>query len=125
VNNEITANPSISVRGSQRETKPLLSRELEIRERHSWGSATIKHRFRKADRRARTMSVSIYAGDVTRNDPRVGKREGVTVNAVLVYETRQTKHDEPIEWLLLTSLPIASRTDVERVIEYDLQRWSI
>jgi hypothetical protein len=125
LNKENTTNPSIPVRESLRQRKPLLTREIDVRGRHSWGSATIKHRPGKADRRQRTVTVSVYTGQVTLNDPRVGKRDGVTVRAVLVRETKPTESDEPIEWLLLTSLPISSRSDVERVIEYYLQRWMI
>lgn len=49
------------MRESLRKTQTLFTRELDIRERHSWGSAT-----------------------VTLNDPQVGKRDGVRVNAVLI-----------------------------------------
>ncbi len=119
------ADESIAVRDSLRQTKVLFTRELDIRERHSWGSATVKHRPGKADRRERVVSVSVHSGQVTLNDPRAGKRDGVTVNAVLVRETKPTLQDEPIEWLLLTSLPIDSREQVEQVINYYLQRWMI
>ncbi len=125
LNRENKAESSISLHESLRQTKPLFSRKLTIRERHSWGSATIKHRPGKADREARTVSVSVHSGVVTLNDPRVGKRDGVTVNAVLVRETKPTGSAEPVEWLLLTSLPVSSRAEVELVIEYYLQRWQI
>lgn len=135
LNKENKAETSISIHQALRQTKPLLVRELTIRERHSWGSATIKHRPSKADREARTTSVSVHSGTVTLNDPRVGKRDGVRVNAVLVCETKPSVAKpstakpsptaEPIEWLLLTSLPISSREEADRVIEYYLQRWMI
>lgn len=125
LNKDRQSDPSIAVREALRQTKPQLSRKLEVRERHSWGSATVKHRPGKADRRARSVAVTVHGGKVTLNDPRAGKREGVTVNAVLVRETKPTLADEPIEWLLLTSLPIDSREQLEQVIEYYLQRWMI
>jgi hypothetical protein len=125
LNKESKTDSSIALRESLRNTKALFNRELEVRERHSWGSATVKHRPGKADRRERTVLVSVHSGTVTLNDPRVGKRDGVTVNAVLVRETKPTKQDEPIEWLLLTSLPNESREQVELVIEYYLLRWMI
>jgi hypothetical protein len=78
----------------------------------------------KSDRRQQTVPVSVYAGEVTLNDPCIGKRDGVTARAVLVRDTKFTQTDEPIEWLL-TSLPITSRSDVEQVIEYNLQPWMI
>lgn len=125
LNKDSKADPSVAVRAALRQTKPLFHRELDIRERHSWGSATVKHRPGKADRPARSVSVTVFSDRVTLNDPRVGKHEGVTVNAVLVRETKPTSADEPVEWLLLTSLPIGSREQVEQVIEYYLQRWMI
>ena len=117
--------PSISVHEALKQMQPLFTRELDVRERHSWGSKTIKHNPSRADRRERSVSVSVHCGEVTINDPRVGKRDGVCVNAVLVRETAPNNVDEPIEWVLLTSLPISSRDEVAQVIDYYLQRWNI
>jgi hypothetical protein len=77
---------SVTVREALLATKALFRRELTIRERHSWGSATVKHRPGKADRRAREVTVTVHAGQVTINDPRPYHPDGVTVNAVLVRE---------------------------------------
>ena len=44
---------------------------------------------------------------------------------MLVRETSVTDRDQPLEWLLLTSLPIGKREEVELVIEYYLKRWMI
>lgn len=125
LNKACKTDPSVAVRESLRKTQTLFTRELDIRERHSWGSATVKHRPGKADRRDRSVSVSVHSGTVTLNDPRVGKRDGVRVNAVLVRERKPNDVDEPIEWLLLTSLPIETRSQVEKVIDYYLKRWMI
>lgn len=126
LNKQNKTEPSVSVHEALRQTKPRFERELEIRERHSWGNGTsLKHRPGKADRRARTLTAAVHAGQLTLNDPRVGKREGVKVNAVLVREKRPSNRDRPIEWLLLTSLPISTRDEVEQVIEYYLMRWMI
>jgi hypothetical protein len=96
LNKDRKADPSVAVRDALRKTKPLFQRELDIRERHSWGSATVKHRPGKADRRSRLVSVTVHSGRVTLNDPRVGKPEGVSVNAVLVREAKPTSGDEPL-----------------------------
>lgn len=125
LNKDFKTDPSVAVRESLRNTTTLFTRELEIRERHAWGSATVKHRPGKADRRDRAVSVSVHCDTVTLNDPRVGMRDGVTLNAVLVRETKPTNQDEPIEWLLLTSLPVESQEQVELVIEYYMLRWMI
>ena len=126
LNKQNKAETSVSAHDALRQTEPRFERELEIRKRHSWGNGTsLKHRPGKADRRARTVKTVVHAEQLTLNDPRVGKREGVTVNAVLVREKRPGKRDQPVEWLLLTSLPIDTRDEVERVIEYYLMRWMI
>lgn len=125
LNKQSKAETSISVHEALRKTKPLFARELDIRERHSWGKDSVKHRPGKADRRARVLKVSVHASEVTLNDPRPYHSAGVSVRAVLVRETKPTGRDQPIEWLLLTSLPIESEQDVQQIIEYYLQRWMI
>jgi len=47
------------------------------------------------------------------------------VNVVLVRETRPPKGEEAVEWLLLTSLPVSGRKQVQRVIQYYCVRWMI
>lgn len=126
LNKQNKTESSVTVHEALRKTRPLFERELDIRERHSWGnSKTLKHRPGKADRRARRLMVNVHAKRVTLNDPRVGKREGVQVNAVLVREKRPSNRDQPVEWLLLTSLPIDSPKNVKAIIEYYLMRWMI
>ena len=126
LNKQKKTETSVSVHDALLKTKPLFDRQLDIRERHSWGNGTsLKHHPSKADRRARKLTVSVHADRVTLNDPRVGKPDGVEVNALLVREKRPGKRDQPLEWLLLTSLPINSRAEVELVIEYYLMRWMI
>jgi hypothetical protein len=47
------------------------------------------------------------------------------VNAVHVFEPAPPRGQERVEWLLLTSQPIATRADIERVIEGYRTRWVI
>lgn len=103
----------------------LPHRTIDIRQRHSWGSESVKHRPGKADRRERTANVTVHDGQLLLNDPRPGKPDGIKVNAILVRESTPNKKDEPIEWLLLTSLPIKGRQAVELIIEYYLMRWMV
>ena len=98
---------------------------LRIRARRSWGSQTIKQRPGKADRDAREVTVSVHCGQVTLNDPRPRHEDGITVNAVLVHEPEPPEQEQPIEWLLLTSLPIETREHVAAVVAHYEQRWTI
>ena len=49
----------------------------------------------------------------------------VTINAVLATEIDPPAGVKPIEWILLTNLPISSVTESVQVIEYYLCRWQI
>jgi hypothetical protein len=78
-------------------------------------------------RKARTATVSIRATQVTLHPPyRSGQRQPeVTVNAVLVQEIDPPPDVEAIEWVLITSLPIGSNEEIERVVGYYRGRWPI
>ena len=54
-----------------------------------------------------------------------GKLDNVEVNVVLVTELNPPPGAEPIEWVLLTDLPIGTVEDVLRVIDYYTCRWQI
>jgi hypothetical protein len=47
------------------------------------------------------------------------------INVVRVYETNPPANTEPVEWVLLTNLPITSEAEVERVIDIYRRRWLI
>ena len=49
----------------------------------------------------------------------------VSVNVVLVREPRPPKNEPPVEWMLLTSLPIQTVEEVRQVIESYCVRWMI
>lgn len=53
------------------------------------------------------------------------KPAAVTVNVVLVQGEKPPPHEEAVEWLLLTNLPIADIEQVRRVIQYYCVRWMI
>lgn len=78
-------------------------------------------------RAAREAVVEIRARAVTLNPPyrRNAKLPEVTVHAILVREIDAPEGVEPVEWLLLTSLPIDTLEQVLRVIEYYTCRFQI
>ena len=49
----------------------------------------------------------------------------VPVNVVLVEEPQPPSGETPIQWLLITTLPIADQDEVVQVIEYYQRRWQI
>jgi hypothetical protein len=79
-------------------------------------------------RRARTAHMSVRACTVTLvlKHRWTGKRRTVTLGAVWTREVRTTPSGEaPLEWMLLTTAPLATFEDVRRVIEGYAQRWKI
>jgi hypothetical protein len=49
----------------------------------------------------------------------------LSVNLVRITETKPPDGIEPIEWILATSLPIDTVTEMMTVVEYYIQRWKI
>ena len=84
-------------------------------------------RGRRQARQSRQAEVEVRAACVTLRPPwrRDGKLPEVTVNAVLVREVDPPPDEEPVEWLLLTSLPVDEIEQVRLVIQYYGVRWMI
>ena len=49
----------------------------------------------------------------------------MTANVVLVRELDPPRGDVPVEWILVTTLPINTAEDVRAIIQYYTVRWSI
>lgn len=82
---------------------------------------------RQATRDARLATVEIRASTVTLKPPPRFDRKlpPVRIHVVLVEETNPPAGQEPIQWVLLTTLPIDNPTQVKRVVEYYCVRWQI
>jgi hypothetical protein len=90
----------------------------------STGDETKKRRQARAGRMAR---VTVRAAKVLLRGPaRPGlKLPDIYVHAILVKEENPPRDEEPVEWLLLTSLPIDTFADVTTVLDYYCCRWEI
>jgi hypothetical protein len=82
---------------------------------------------RARTRKARTARVSVRAALVWLRGPARpgGKLPSICVNAILVKEEKPPAGEEPIEWLLLTSLAIETFDEVTAVLDYYCCRWEI
>jgi hypothetical protein len=84
---------------------------------------------RRQPRAARTATVTVQACTVTLKPPwrpkEVAQLPEVTINVVLVRETDPPEGEPPIEWLLLTSLPISTYDEALKVIQYYTCRWDV
>lgn len=103
----------------------LFTHTIHVRGRKA--KVACETRGRRQPRESRKAQVEVRAARVTLRPPRRRDRKlpPVTVNVVLVREVDPPKDDEPVEWLLLTSLPVDSVEQVRQVIQYYCVRWMI
>ena len=122
----LAANPQDYARLRQKvaSTRVLGTMEVEVRERPATAAKDGK---RNQPRTARRATMTIQAARVKLRAPQRpgGRPADVEVNAILVREQDPPRGEEPVEWLLLTSLPITTFKKVCRVIEYYCCRWQI
>jgi hypothetical protein len=81
---------------------------------------TAKHKARKAKVTLRAQGIRLkppYRAHV--------RLPEIAINVILVKEESPPAGEEPLVWLLLTSLPIERLTDVLRVVDYYGCRWQI
>jgi hypothetical protein len=84
-------------------------------------------RGRRQARRSRQAHVEVRSASLTLRPPWRADRKlpDVVVNALLVTEVEAPEDDEPIEWLLLTSLPVADAAQAREVVQFYCVRWMI
>jgi hypothetical protein len=106
-------------------TRVLYEVDLLIRGRTAKTAA--EDRARRQNRETRRATVEVRAASVTLRPPHRPDRKlpPVTVNVVLVREPNPPAGETPIEWILITTLPIATPEQVRTVVEYYCVRWSI
>jgi hypothetical protein len=82
---------------------------------------------RSGDRPARQATVTVRSAQVELKPPYRPDRKllAVTVNAVLIREESAPAGAEPIEWLLLTGLPVATFAEAATVVDYYSGRWPV
>jgi hypothetical protein len=77
-------------------------------------------------RAAREVELSVRCATVEIQPPRhMASAEPVTVNVVQVMEEHPAMGNEPVAWVLATSLPTQTRAQIERVIDIYRARWLI
>lgn len=106
--------------------QPVLFRQT-IKVRGRKAKVSCEKRGRRQPRHTREAEVQVRAARVTLRPPwRADRRlPPVTLNVVLVTEVDPPDGDEPIEWLLLTSLPVDDIEQVRQVIQYYCSRWMV
>jgi hypothetical protein len=103
----------------------LFTKTISVRGRKA--KLNCDHSGRRQPRESRKAEVEVRAVRVILRPPwRAGQKlPPVSVNAILVREPHPPEGDVPVEWLLLTSLPIDRIEAVRQAIEYYCVRWMI
>lgn len=103
----------------------LLSRDIAVRGRNQ--KISCDQRGRRQPRQTRQTQVAVRAGHVTLRPPSRPDRQlpPITVNVVLAQEVHAPAGEEPIEWILLTSLPVHEVGQVDEVLQFYCVRWMI
>lgn len=108
-----------------KETSAVTTYQVSVRGRQQ--KVDCEQRGRRQARESRTATLEVRAATITLRPPRRPDRQLplLTINVVWVHEINPPEGEEPIEWLLLTSLPIANAEQVLRVIQIYCLRWTI
>lgn len=124
-NAESDAAETNRVREQVLKQKVLFTHTINVRGRTA--KVGCEERGRRQPRRSRSAELEVRAARVTLRPPwRYGRKlPVVTVNVVLVREINPPADDVPVEWILLTSLPIDEVEQVRQVIQYYCVRWMI
>ena len=86
----------------------------------------------RPQKRAHTANLDVHVGTVCFPVPKVKsvyvaelKPQPICMSVVWLHQTNASKNEKPIEWVLLTSLPVKSFEDAWQVIEYYEGRWLV
>jgi Transposase Tn5 dimerisation domain/Transposase DNA-binding/Transposase DDE domain len=103
----------------------LFTNTISVRGRKA--KVACEKRGRRQPRESRNAEVEVRAARITLRPPWRPDRKlpPVTVNVVLVREVNPPAGEEPVEWTLLTTLPIDTIEQVRLVIQYYCVRWMI
>ena len=103
----------------------LFTQAISVRGRKA--KVSCETRGRRQPRENRATEVEVRAAPVTLRPPwRPDRRlSPVTVHVVSVREIDPPADDAPVEWILVTTLPIGDAADVRKVIQYYTVRWMI
>jgi hypothetical protein len=104
----------------------LLTRTIQVRTHRP--KTACERRRRRQPRVARQATVEVRAATVELRPPwrpEGRKLPAVTVNVVQVLEINPPPGEAPVEWVLVTTLPINTIEDVSTIIRYYTVRWVV
>jgi hypothetical protein len=106
--------------------RPVLY-EMQLLIRGREAKVEVDQRQRRQSRTTREASVQVRATTLTLQAPwrPEGKLPPVTLNVVWVHEPNPPQGEQPVGWILLSSLAIDTPEQVRQVVEYYCVRWNI
>ena len=123
--NRITRAPHTNLLDATRGTPCLFQCSVNVRARTA--KLVTETRKRQETRGARIAELEVRATTVTvRPSYRQGRKlPEVTLNVVLAEESNPPDGATPIQWLLVTTLPIDNPEQVQQIVSYYSIRWQI
>jgi len=124
--NRITCDPQANLMDATRATPCLLQFSVNVSARTA--KVIPETRKRHKTRAARLAGVEVRATTVTVRPPyrrRGRKLPEVTLNIVLAEESNPPDGATPVQWLLITTLPIDHVEQVQQIVTYYAIRWQI
>jgi hypothetical protein len=115
--------PAQQIRTSVEKTAVLFTKSISVRARQP--KVACEDRTRRCQRVAREAVVEVRASSVTLDPPYRAQQKlpPVTVHVVQTREINPPAGEEPVEWLLVTSLPIHDESAVRVVLDDYALRW--
>lgn len=119
------ADPTRHLRERVLSTKCLFTNKIHARGRESLIADDTQRR--RQPRQSRDATVEVRAAKVELRAPwrHDRKLEDLSVHVVLVTEPAPPDGEIPVEWMLVTSLPIDDPEQVRKVVQYYSVRWMI
>jgi hypothetical protein len=111
------------IRNGVEATAVLFTKSITVGARQA--KVACEDRARRSARVAREARVDVRAASVTLDPPYRPDRKlpPVTVNVVQARERHPPEGEDPVEWLLVTSLPVDGATAARLVLDYYTLRW--
>ncbi len=107
--------------------KAQATREIEISARPAAGRSPLQKKAHPS-RQARVANLSIGANCLIISRPKSQSPSlpaSLPINVVRVWEDNPPRGEAPVEWILLTTEPIASQEQVLKVVDWYRARWMI
>jgi hypothetical protein len=106
-------------------SSPLFQREVPLSRRHKPHEPWTERQHPPRESRMATLSFSAMTVTIKRPSSARLDTPTLTINVVRVWEPKPPADAEPVEWLLLTNLPVENADQVADIVDHYRARWLI